>query len=188
MKKNKTYIPANKDAEAKKKEIKLRLAVRRKERLIRQGLSEDKLKEILKSDKNKIIMCLLYGNYTVDLGTRKTKSKNPKEVKNILSGKRAAVYTLGKNKVTILAAKGNYVVVQSDESSMSSHLEMLEKMGRCCVNTWQPTQPNEKKKSKKTIKQKKKAVVYYKLRKKKKKKTLAKVINLHNNNKLKQAA
>lgn len=130
---------------------KQRLAARRKIRLLKSGMTEAQIEELANEEKTRIITCLLYGSYTVDVGTKKVK-KNGKEeeVPNILSGQRAAQYTLGENKVTILRAHNNYVIIKSNTETLEKDSELLKTMGRIQVSKLQPKQEPPKKKKKPT--------------------------------------
>ena len=130
---------------------KQRLAARRKIRLLKSGMTETQIEELANEEKTRIITCLLYGSYTVDLGTRKVKKdKKEVEIPNILTGQRAAQYTLGENKVTILRAHNNYVIIKSTVDDLEKDSAILESMGRIQVTKLQPKQEKPKKEKKPT--------------------------------------
>lgn len=130
---------------------KQRLAARRKIRLLKSGMTEAQIEELANEEKTRIITCLLYGSYTVDLGTRKVKKdKKEVEIPNILTGQRAAQYTLGENKVTVLRAHNNYVIIKSNVDDLEKDSAILESMGRIQVTKLQPKQEKPKKEKKPT--------------------------------------
>ena len=153
MKKNSNNnIPANAAESTTTMNAKQRLAARRKIRLLKSGMTEAQIEELANEEKTRIITCLLYGNYTVDLGTTHTVKKNKKEVEvpDILHGQRAAQYSLGENKVTILRAHNNYVIVKSSIDDLEKDSELLKEMGRIQVTKLQPKQEKPKKEKKPT--------------------------------------
>lgn len=130
---------------------KQRLAARRKIRLLKAGMTEEEINKLINQEKARIITCLLYGTYTVDLGTRKIKrDKKEVEVPNILREQRAVQYTLSENKVTILRAHNNYVIIKSNVDTVDKDLEILAPMGRAQVTKLEAKQESPKKVKKPT--------------------------------------
>lgn len=153
MKKNSNNnIPAKMAESTTTMNAKQRLAARRKIRLLKSGMTEAQIEELANEEKTRIITCLLYGTYTVDLGTTHKVKKDKKEVEvpDILHGQRAAQYTLGENKVTILRAYNNYVIVKSSTDTLEKDSEILKEMGRIQVAKLQPKQEKPKKEKKPT--------------------------------------
>ena len=114
---------------------KQRLAARRKIRLLKSGMTEAQIEELANEEKTRIIT---------------KKNGKEEEVPNILSGQRAAQYTLGENKVTILRAHNNYVIIKSNTETLEKDSELLKTMGRIQVSKLQPKQEPPKKKKKPT--------------------------------------
>lgn len=142
------------------RDAKARLRARRKMRLIRAGLTEKQIKELEENERIRTILCLSYGTYTVENGTKSKKvtkrdehhkpiGKEEIQVPNILHGTEAIAFTLEKNKFTVIARGAQYIYVKTTEDKIEEVTKLMNPMGRIYIQEWTPsveTKPKGKKK------------------------------------------
>lgn len=185
MKDNKTNIPAAKAAPAKNaektaknarlfvegkiktyeshrdmvKDAKARLRARRKQRMIRAGMTLEQIAEMEKNEKIRTILCLPYGFYTVENGTKtkmktfrdehhKVIEKKEIEVPNILRGIDAIEFTVKENNIKILAKGSTYMYVETTNDNVDKVTQLMSPMGRLYVYKWEKKEDPVKKEKK----------------------------------------
>lgn len=147
MKKNKIPpkgVPAVKAAEATISEttkmVKQRMLSRLEARLKKLGVSEEKIEEIRKNLDNRTMTILCFGNFTVDLGTKKItrgKKKIEVEVPNILRGA-DAIEHLAKEKGYEVLKKYRYrVYIKLHKDQVQEASETFKEYGTLYIYNWQ---------------------------------------------------
>lgn len=187
MKNNKTNIPATKAAPAKNaektaknarifvegktktykssreevKDAKAILRAVRIKRMLNAGITQEQIAEMESNEKVRTILCLSYGSYTVENGTRtkkvnvrdehhKVTGKKEIQVPNILRGTEAIEFTVKSNNMEVLAKGATYIYVKTDTDRVDEATKLMSPMGRLYVYTWHKKEESAVKKKKPT--------------------------------------
>lgn len=163
MKKNNK--PTKNVAPAKAENKKLINRQRRIRRLVKLGLSEDKIQEIYKEESNRLILCLYYTSFSKDTTRVKkhyTRDKSHKvtnvteeEVTVKLTGRQAAELFLKENNIEPIALGATYCYIKTDESHLEELLDKLKPIGRTSVTKPDPVEDMLVKKEMKNVKPRK---------------------------------
>lgn len=134
---------------------------RRLRRLAKSGASPDDIKDAINNESKRTVLCMLYGSYTVEDGTRTKKVRkrikdkdgykikiSTEDVPNILHGHLAAEKTLTNNNIKIVSSGSNYVYVTTDVNNLETIVEIMRPMGRICINKWVEKKEEPKKEKK----------------------------------------
>lgn len=161
-----------------KKARKERLRIARMHRMARKGISKDIIEEMLKNEEIRTAMCLVYGSYKIEDGTREKKitkrdehhkviSTETVQVPNVLHGSAAAVHLFKQNGYTILASGANYVYLRIGIGDIDKVTELAKDVGRLSIYKLAPYKEHEDKpkKDKKPSANKGKAAAAKKTRK-----------------------
>ena len=145
---NNTPAPAvkaeNISTRDKKKEIAARSRARRLRSIMKLGLSEEEVLKMFDSENVRTVLCLYYGSFTFDGGTREMKKvirgkdhkvikTEMKKVPNILRGRRAVEAFLEKNNLTTIGTGPTYCWIKTDKDNVDKILEFLKPVGRTSV-------------------------------------------------------
>ncbi len=153
MKKNNR--PAKKAAPAKKAENTKSVSQRTFEvhikRLSERGMSKEDIYKKLHEEDTRLILCIAYDNYKLDVGTIKiTRGKEKKEVDKhvVLYGIKAIKHVLNENKVDMIDGGHNYVYILTKKDKVDDITKLIGEMGRVSVRKWEDhhTKPKKEKK------------------------------------------
>ena len=140
------------------KEAKARERARRIRSMMRNGMTEDQIKEYFSKQDARFVLCLLYGDFTVEDGKKKKTvvkrdekhkivSKEEVEIPNILHGVAAAKKFAEQEKMEIIASGVTSIWVKTDKSNVDEIVKKLSPLGRTSV-----TKPETKTEKKEKIK------------------------------------
>lgn len=137
---------------------KLRERIRRIRKLAKSKVPPEKIEELLKNENRRTILCLIYGTYQMEDGTRKktvTKrdehhkvvGKEEIEIPNILYGVYAAKKLMEDNKIPVISHGKTYIFVDVDKKDVDKVSELMKPIGRTHIYKWQEfKQPVKKEK------------------------------------------
>lgn len=126
------------------KEAKARARARRMRSLMRLGMAKELIEEMFAQEKNRMVLVLLNGNYTIEDGTKKKKiikrdehhkiiSSEEKEVPNILRGYDAARKYVENEKLRFMAGSKTAIWILSDVDHVNDVVGKLKILGRVSV-------------------------------------------------------
>lgn len=129
------------------KSAKMLLAMRRRARMLKKGIPLKTIEELEKNEKMRTILCLTYGTYRVEDGTRtKTIIKRGKDHKPIgkeeikipiiYTGAEAVKHSLEKKfakKYNLLSCRGNYIYISTEVGNVEDISKLMEEAGRVQV-------------------------------------------------------
>lgn len=135
---------------------KLRERIRRIRKLAKSKVPPEKIEELLKNEDRRTILCLVYGTYKMEDGTRKktvTKrdehhkvvGKEEIEIPNILYGVYAAKKLMEDNKIPIISYGKTYVYADIDKKDVDKVSKLMEQVGRVHIYKWQESKQPVKK-------------------------------------------
>lgn len=153
-----------------------RLRAARMHRMARKGISQDVIDKMIEDENIRTAMCLVYGSYKVEDGTKEKTVKKRDEhhkvvgtekiqVPNILHGSAAAVHFFTQHNYEVIANGANYVYMRITKDDVDKITELAKDVGRICIYKLTPCTNDAEKKEKKTSANKGKAVVAKKGRK-----------------------
>lgn len=127
-----------------RKEAEQRSRARRIRSLMKLKIPKEEIDALLKSEKNRTILCLYYSSFFVEDGVKKKRiyhrdehhkliSCEEVEVPNILRGQEAVEYTLKKANITPLFVGPNYCWIKTTKDDLDTILKVLEPIGRTSV-------------------------------------------------------
>lgn len=123
------------------KDAKVRDRVRRIKSLLRQGLSEERINELMNNQDSRTLLCLVNSSFSVEDGTKEVKifhhgedhkvtNVETKEVPNVLYGVKAALKVLKDNQIECWHAGKIHVWIKTDKDHCDHVTEVLKEMGR----------------------------------------------------------
>lgn len=146
MKKNKkNKIVSLETKKIRKEEYNERVIAQRMKRLKKAGVTDEQIDELIKDENTRTIMCLYYGNYTVNLGEKevevkvfdkKTKKYNTVKRKQnvILRGRAAAEHYIREKEYDVVVFEKTFCCIKTTADKAEETAKNLrENIGRCCI-------------------------------------------------------
>lgn len=145
----------------RKKEIKARNRARRIRSMIRRGMTQEQIDEWFKNEDTRMVLCILYGTFKIEDGTRKKKvyhrgvdhhvtSVEEEEVPIVLKGLSAAKKFAENEKMNVVGCSLSSIWVKTDKNNVDEVVEKLNQLGRTSVTCPEPKREVEKKEKKPT--------------------------------------
>lgn len=132
-------------AKKRRAEAEARCMARITEKLIRSGATPEEVEELMTKDDLRSILCIYYGNHTVDIGEQETtKKKWNKETKKleevkvtkriILRGRQAAEYSIREKNLEVIAFANTHCFIKTNKENAEKIAEDLRAtIGRCYI-------------------------------------------------------
>lgn len=141
------------------KEAKARERARRIRSMIRRGMTQEQIDNYFKDETIRLVLCILYGTFTIEDGTKKKTVKKRDErhkvistevveVPNILHGVEAAKKFAANEKIEVIGNGVTSIWVKTDMDNVDAVVEKLSALGRTSI-----TKPEYK--AEKKVKEKK---------------------------------
>lgn len=150
MKKNKNKVPTGKtvsieEVNKRRAEAEARCSARRTNKLIAAGATKEQIEQLITEENARTILCIYYGNHTVDLGEQEVEVKKynkekrcyepTKVTKNvILRGRNAAEHTIREKGLEVIAFASTHCFIKTTADKAEEIANDLRAtIGRCYV-------------------------------------------------------
>lgn len=150
MKKNHKKVPTGKTVTIEQRnqrraEAEARCSARRTSKLKAAGVTDEQIEQLIADENARTILCIYYGNYTVNLGkqevevkkyNKETKKYEPTKITKevILRGRDAAEYEIRNMGVEVLTYASTHCFIKTTADKAEEIAKTLrEKIGRCYI-------------------------------------------------------
>lgn len=144
-KNNKNKIVSLETKKIRKEEHNERVIAQRMKRLKKAGITDEQIDELIKDENTRTIMCLYYGNHTVDLGEKevevkvfdkKTKKYNTVKRKQnvVLRGRAAAEHYIREKEYDVVVFEKTFCCIKTTaDKAEEIAKDLRENIGRCSI-------------------------------------------------------